>query len=81
MSFMDKALEKGETVYVHCQMGISRSATFVIAYLLKNLKMTSEQSYQMVKSKRLINPNRGFRKFLVEYESILNKNIVDDQVL
>ena len=33
--FLQQCQQKGEKVLVHCKMGISRSATFILAYLLK----------------------------------------------
>lgn len=37
---------------VHCVAGISRSATVVIAYLMKHLKMNLRDAHSFVKSKR-----------------------------
>jgi protein-tyrosine phosphatase len=59
---------KGENVLVHCQMGISRSASIVLAYLLsRNLSL--KISYLFVKNKRpIIGPNFGFYCQLANYE-------------
>lgn len=35
VDFLEGHIDKGESCYVHCKAGISRSATLVIAYLLK----------------------------------------------
>ena len=54
---------------VHCHAGISRSATIVIAYLMKALSMTLEEAYKLVKSRRpRIKPNQAFISQLMEYE-------------
>jgi protein-tyrosine phosphatase len=56
-------------VLVHCAAGVSRSASFVIAYLMRVEKMKYVDAYQSVKTKRqIIRPNSGFVKQLREYE-------------
>lgn len=53
-------------------MGISRSATIVIAYLMNRFGMSLPQAYNYVKSKRPeIGPNRHFMRTLVGYEQEL----------
>eukprot|EP01103_Thecamoeba_quadrilineata_P008632 TRINITY_DN1836_c0_g1_i1.p1 TRINITY_DN1836_c0_g1~~TRINITY_DN1836_c0_g1_i1.p1 ORF type:complete len:401 (+),score=63.24 TRINITY_DN1836_c0_g1_i1:69-1271(+) len=59
---------KVNKVLVHCAMGISRSATIVIAYLMSTKKYTFEEAYEFVREKRpIICPNSGFREQLVEF--------------
>lgn len=54
-------------------MGVSRSASVVIAYLMKELCYTYEQAFSFSKQKRAcINPNDSFKQQLITYESILN---------
>ena len=54
-------IEKNEKIFVHCQLGISRSASIVLAYLMRKNKMVYEEAFQFVKLKRsVINPNSGF---------------------
>lgn len=61
-------------VLVHCMAGISRSATIVIAYLMAEMKMSYADAYILVKEKRrIICPNSGFRRQLMEFESSLMK--------
>lgn len=71
------SLNKG-SVLVHCVAGISRSATMVLAYLMKYLKMNLKDAHTHVKSRRpFIRPNLGFWKQLVEYEmKLFGKNTV-----
>lgn len=55
-------------VFVHCAAGVSRSASFVIAYLMKSKLMPYLDAYALVKCKRpIIKPNSGFVKQLEEY--------------
>jgi protein-tyrosine phosphatase len=71
--FIAEAKEQGTCCLVHCKMGVSRSASCVIAFLMKEYNWSLEQAYQHTKQKRTcINPNDGFRHQLLTYESILN---------
>lgn len=56
-------------VLVHCVAGVSRSASIVIAYLMKNKGLKFEDAYKEVQSKRpSIMPNDSFRKQLRNYD-------------
>ena len=51
-------------------MGISRSTTVVLAYLIATTKMTPREALAAVRSKRtIVRPNRGFMSQLGEYYS------------
>jgi protein tyrosine phosphatase (PTP) superfamily phosphohydrolase (DUF442 family) len=66
-------IDQGSTL-VHCYAGISRSASIIISYLMKQ-GMTYEEAYNYVKERRpIINPNRGFKKQLMKYELYLKSN-------
>lgn len=59
---------------VHCQQGISRSATVVIAYLMKKFHVPYMAAHSYVKKLRpQVAPNSGFIKQLLEYEAELQK--------
>ena len=54
-------------------MGVSRSASVVLAYIMKEYNYNLEQAFNFTKQKRTcVNPNNGFRVQLATYESILN---------
>lgn len=54
-------------------MGVSRSASTVIAYAMKDYSWSLEKAYNFVKQKRNIaQPNAGFMRQLEEYEGILD---------
>jgi protein-tyrosine phosphatase len=55
---------------VHCWAGVSRSATIVIAYLMRKNKWPLETAMDYVKQKRnFINPNHGFLAKLKDFET------------
>jgi protein-tyrosine phosphatase len=71
--FIDEALLKNKKVFVHCQEGVSRSASVVIAWLMRTNRMTFKEALDSVKGKRrIVNPNVGFREQLKIWEQDLN---------
>jgi protein-tyrosine phosphatase len=53
---------------VHCQMGISRSATVIIAYLMKRFKWSYGMARDYLRECRpSIYPNSGFVRQLKEW--------------
>ncbi|KAF6216185.1 hypothetical protein GE061_000525 [Apolygus lucorum] len=58
--YMDKALRAGGKILVHCVMGISRSGTMVLVYLMMKKNMTAVEAMTTVRQKRNIHPNDGF---------------------
>ncbi|XP_034727850.1 protein phosphatase Slingshot homolog 1 isoform X1 [Etheostoma cragini] len=72
-NFIVKAKKNGSKCLVHCKMGVSRSASTVIAYAMKEFGWSLEKAYNFVKQKRSITrPNAGFMRQLAEYEGILD---------
>ncbi|NXN94657.1 SSH1 phosphatase, partial [Rhinopomastus cyanomelas] len=71
--FINKAKKNRSKCLVHCKMGVSRSASTVIAYAMKEFGWSLEKAYSYVKQKRSIaRPNAGFMRQLLEYEGILD---------
>ena len=55
-------------VLVHCQCGVSRSASIVIAHLIKKNNWDYDKAYRFVRRHRkIIGPNRGFVEQLRRY--------------
>lgn len=66
------AIQKGKTVFVHCEAGISRSASIVIAYLMASEKKGYSNAFGSVRDVRtIIAPNMGFELKLREFEKSL----------
>jgi protein-tyrosine phosphatase len=58
-------IKNSNIVLVHCNAGVSRSPSIVIAYLIKEKKMNFDDAFNLVKNKRkIINPNETFIKEL-----------------
>jgi protein-tyrosine phosphatase len=54
------SLAKGNTL-IHCRHGASRSASFVIAYLMSEQQLSFEDAFALAKSKRSsVSPNVSF---------------------
>nr|XP_046231708.1 protein phosphatase Slingshot homolog 1 isoform X2 [Scatophagus argus] len=72
-NFIVKAKKNNSKCLVHCKMGVSRSASTVIAYAMKEYGWSLEKAYNFVKQKRSIaQPNAAFMRQLAEYEGILD---------
>ncbi|CAK5267926.1 unnamed protein product [Mycena citricolor] len=62
------SLEVGN-VLVHCQQGVSRSPSLVIAYCIRERHMSYDEAFAAVKkARRCIKPNAGFVRTLREWE-------------
>ena len=65
VEFIDTHLSNGTNVYVHCMQGISRSASFVVAYIMHKTHCSFHEALDFVRTKRSIaNPNPGFARVL-----------------
>ncbi|XP_069096966.1 dual specificity protein phosphatase 13A-like [Pleurodeles waltl] len=70
--FIDKALNTtGARILVHCAVGISRSATLVLAYLMIRHHLRLEQAIRAVAEHRWMWPNRGFLEQLLRLDAEL----------
>ncbi|XP_059387433.1 dual specificity protein phosphatase 13-like [Carassius carassius] len=62
----------GGKVLVHCAMGLSRSSTLVLAYLMIHEGMTLVEAIKAVSQHRNICPNSGFMEQLRELDKTLH---------
>jgi len=66
---IENAMKNKQGVLVHCQRGISRSASIVIVYIMRSKNISYNEAFQLVKDRRsIIKPNKGFIKQMKEYE-------------
>lgn len=79
---IDDRVQRGKRVLIHCQCGVSRSASLIIAYgLYKNPKLSDSEAYNAVKEKsRWINPNMHFIFELHAFKQMLADKNGKDQV-
>ncbi|XP_076449794.1 dual specificity protein phosphatase 3-like [Babylonia areolata] len=71
--FIHKAHQEKGVVYVHCQQGVSRSASVVLAYLMLHWDMSLMTAVRTIRQKREIFPNEGFVKQLCMLEMEIRK--------
>jgi hypothetical protein len=63
-------IDKHEKIFIHCQFGVSRSASIVIGYIMWKDKKTFKEALEFVKKKRrVVSPNEGFVEQLLRLES------------
>jgi hypothetical protein len=63
--FIREGVARGENVLVHCHMGISRSATVVLLYLMLEHGVSLDAALRHLKKVRpVVNPNPGFMEHL-----------------
>ncbi|MBN3320607.1 DUS1 phosphatase, partial [Atractosteus spatula] len=70
IEFIDSVRNSGGRVFVHCQAGISRSATICLAYLMRTNRVKLDEAFEFVKQRRsIISPNFSFMGQLLQFES------------
>lgn len=68
----DAVRDASGRVLVHCQAGISRSATICLAYLMKRKRVRLDEAFEFVRRRRsIISPNFSFMGQLLQFESQL----------
>ncbi|CAD8086559.1 unnamed protein product [Paramecium sonneborni] len=72
---ISEGLKRGG-VLVHCAAGVSRSASVVIAYIMKTRGWLFQEAFEYVKKRRnVVFPNYGFQRQLRIYEKDLKQNM------
>ncbi|KAL0234743.1 hypothetical protein PCE1_001779 [Barthelona sp. PCE] len=68
-------LMNGESVFVHCQLGITRSATLIAALLMKYCNLDYRSAVNHVTSYRhIVDISGQHRALLIQYGEFLKKN-------
>lgn len=71
IGYITRAVQSGGNVLVHCEIGVSRSATVVAAYVMQKLRYSARKAVEFVKiSRPLICPNEGFFTQLQIFEAM-----------
>lgn len=82
LAFIDDAIAQGGKVLVHCEKGMSRSASFVIAWLMHDRHrqgLTVDYAdilQELIKLRSVVSPNKGFVGQLMDYARELNTNFM-----
>lgn len=74
--YIDDCVTKKEKVLIHCNAGVTRSATITISYLMRNLKISFEEAHKMVRAKRPCIDIKVFEEDLKQLEASLKKSII-----
>lgn len=68
--------DRGAKLFVHCEVGVSRSATLAIAWLMKTEELSFLEAVRRVRSKRFqVLPNIGFASQLQRLEHELQPSL------
>lgn len=81
--FITDALSANGRILIHCNLGVSRSSTTLIAYLMKSKQWTLKEAHDFVRDRRTcIRPNRGFLQQLSDWEqSLFGSKLTDPDEL
>lgn len=67
--FIDQAMRSGRGVLVHCEQGMSRSCTIILAYLMQCQGLPLLSALSILQERHhLTSPNPGFMEQLLSYE-------------
>lgn len=77
-SFLEQVKRSNGRVLVHCNAGVSRSASVVIGYLIAHERMSYADALALVRRKRpCCRPNDGFAKQLIDFSAEMEKSYAE----
>lgn len=72
IAYIEMAKQDKKRILVHCTLGKSRSASMILGFLMKEMKISLLEAYNYLKERRaLIDPNDGFILQLLTWEKML----------
>ena len=73
-AFIETARKNKANILIHCKLGISRSTSILIAYMIKYFGFNVKKALEYIKAKRKqVNPNQGFMFQLFNFERYIRK--------
>ncbi|KAF5104786.1 hypothetical protein DV451_000377 [Geotrichum candidum] len=77
---MAQRAQQGKKILVHCQCGVSRSASLIVAYVMRQNKWGLHHAYSFVKEKSpAISPNMTLIYQLMEWGKMLKLQTSQDE--
>ena len=73
--FINSAVSSSQKVMVSCQMGVSRSASCVMAYLMIYRDMSALEALRTIRRSRDVRPNDGFLEQLIILDTDLRQEV------
>jgi protein-tyrosine phosphatase len=79
LKFIQEGTKKGK-VLVHCMLGVSRAATLVVAYVMRQLQVSEEEAIAVIGRRRRVFPNHAFidqLKWFHDHRHVVDKQTAD----
>lgn len=86
-SLIDRGVSENKKVLIHCEKGMSRSASMVIAWQLREQHQQGEIAdydfvlKQLVQSRGMVKPNKGFETQLRLFAATLNVQLEEQNTM
>lgn len=78
LRFIHQATLSHKKILVHCNAGVSRSGSIVVAYIMACLRVPFRQALAIVQEKRAcVDPNPGFAEYLDKLNLDQLRNMLD----